>query len=471
VTWLVVDFGTTSTKSALVDLDTGHFRHLRRHDALAPVDGPAGRHEVPLTAISQRFATICADAWEAGPFDGIVLCSEMHGFALLDPTTGTPLSDYVSWLDARAHEPIDGRATFDLVVERLGSDAFRRITGMRPRPGFPLMNLLHWSRERAGAAGLPERVQVVSLPGWLARSADAPMPAEHPTMLAAMALYDVAGGETSAELLALVRSLGGPALDVGPVADDTTLAGYWTSPDGAVPIHAGVGDHQASVLGAGAAPDVASVNLGTGSQVSLVDGPLRDDVEHRPFFDGRHLAAVTHIPAGRALNVFVGFLQQAAAYGRPPGDTSPDVWRDLALLTPEEIAAAPLTVDLAVFDGARGWSGGGSVTGITEGALAPRTWLASVLRAFSAQYGAVLADLDPQQSAGRVALGGGIARRLPHLPAAVAAACGRPVDAATDLDESLLGLRALALRCAGRATSVAEAQQRFGRQSTVEEES
>ncbi|HJP29480.1 MAG TPA: FGGY family carbohydrate kinase [Candidatus Latescibacteria bacterium] len=465
--FLAVDFGTTSTKSALVDLHTGRFSHLRRHAALQTTATAPGHHEVDLQAIRQRFEAICTDAWTAVSFDGIVLCSEMHGFAVLDPDSGTPLTEYISWLDGRSVEVVAGVRTIDAVRERLGDDRFRTLTGMRPRPGFPLLNLIHLARTRS----LPEEVVVVSLPGWLAGNDAGSSPPEHPTILAGMALYDVVAAEPAAELLEVVYDIGGVRPRIGAPAADDAIAGHWSSPDGDdVPIHVGVGDHQCSVLGAGVATaDIASVNLGTGSQVGLVDGPLDDSVEHRPFFDSRHLSAVTHIPSGRALAEYVGFLQQAVSYGRGAGDTPPDMWQALAEIGPQEVARAELSVDLAVFDGARGWSDGGRISGIVEGGLTPTAYLASVLKAYSLQYVEVLDRLDPERSVRRVALSGGIARNLPHLAQIIASASGRQVDGTVDLDESLLGLRALALRCAGLTDSVAEGQSRFGRECHMEE--
>ena len=472
--FLAVDFGTTSTKSALVDLDTGTFFHLQRHTALPTPSPVPGHHEVSLHAIRQRFARICNDAWAAAPYEGIVLCSEMHGFAILDPASGSPLSEYISWLDARALEPIDGTSTLEAVLEHLGADRgasrFREISGMRPRAGFPLLNLIHCAR----TLDLPEEVTVVSLPGLLTASGGEPPP-EHPTILAGMAFYDVVANTHAQPLLQMVGDLGGIRARLGPPAADTTVAGRWKSPDGqSVPIYAGVGDHQCSVLGAGVAgPEIASINLGTGSQVGLVGGPLNPTVEHRPFFDGRHLSAMTHIPSGRALNEFVGFLQLAASFGRPAEDSdgdpkAPDVWQALGQLTPADVAASRLDMDLAVFDGARGWSDGGGISGIVEGRLTPEHYLASLLRAFAGQYGQVLDQLDPERTVSRVALSGGIARNLPHLAQIIADNSARQVDGAVALDESLLGLRALALRCSGQAETVAAAQARFGRKCNVE---
>lgn len=465
--FLLVDFGTTSTKSALVDVDSGIFSHLRRHAALPALRPVAGRHEVDLAAIGQRFEQICQQAWAEAPFDGIVLCSEMHGFVLLDPD-GKPLTQYISWLDARVLEAVDGAVTLDAIRARLPDDSFRRITGMRPRPGFPLLNLIHCARTMS----LPECVTVVSLPAWLAAGGTTPAP-EHPTMLAGMALFDVVNASWAQDLLEVAHELGGTQVQVGEPAQDSSVAGQWQGPGGAVPIYAGVGDHQCSVLGAGvtgsgSGSEAASVNLGTGSQVGIVDGPLNDTVEHRPFFDNRHLSAVTHIPAGRALSEFVGFLQQAAVFARPsaadaPATEPPDVWRALSEVSVQQVADATLDLDLAIFEGARGWHGGGSIGNIAEGDLTPQHYLASLLKAFASQYVDVLNGLDPDRRVARVALSGGIARNLPQLAPILANASGRQVDGATDLDESLLGLRALALHCAGKAPTVAAAQALFGR--------
>ena len=464
--FLLVDFGTTSTKSALLQLESGRFEHLRRHPALPALPGPAGHHEVPLAAIRERFDDLCAEAWAvSGGFLGIVLCSEMHGFALLHPRTRDPLTPYISWLDGRSLERVDGGSCFDRVAAHLG-DGFRRLTGMRPRPGFPLINLVHCGR----TIDLPPEVEIVSLPGWLCRAEDGGPPPEHPTILAGMALYDVSRKEIAPELLETARELGGVSPIPGEPCSEETVAGAWSGPRGPVPIYAGVGDHQCSVLGAGVVEgSTASINLGTGSQVAVPVAPRDQAFEHRPFFDGLDLTAVTHIPAGRALAEFIGFLQQVSerAPAGAGGTRGPDWWAELAALGPVEADAATLEVDLAVFEGARGFRSGGGIGGLLEGGLTPENYLASVLRAFVTQYAEVLDELDPRRRLDEVALGGGIARNLPHLAELLSRASGRAVRGACALDESLLGLRALALRCAGRAPTAAEAWRLHGRASEI----
>ena len=119
-----------------------------------------------------------------------------------------------------------------------------------------------------------------------------------------------------------------------------------------------------------------------------------------------------------------------------------------------------------MFSGAWGYRDGGRVARIEEGALTVRNYLASVLRAFVEQYGRLLPRLDPDRRLGRLVLSGGLARRLPGLPRLLAAATGYAVTPPTAVDESLLGLRALALVAAGRAPTARAAQAVFGRDAS-----
>ena len=469
--FLAIDFGTTSTKSALIDLEDGAFVGLQRRSDGAPTLSSSGRggiqrHELSLSELLQRFDDICQQAWEVTHFDGIVLCSEMHGFVVVSET-GEPQTDYVSWLDARSTEQIDGISTHDLIVDRLGDD-FRLLTGMRPRPGFPLLNLAHTGR----IGELTTDGWALSLPCALARLTHDGIREgaifEHPTMLAAMALAHVGEQVTpAAQLLDLVHEIGHCRIRVGAPSGEGQIAGHWPSPEGLIPIYAGVGDHQCSVLGANPRPKMdANLNLGTGSQVGIVDGPLDDAFELRPYFDARHLTAITHIPAGRALNEFVGFLEAIAQYAGATGD----FWGALAAITPGQVRHTALAVDLSIFEGARGWTDGGSIRQIVEGSLDVEAYLAAVLAAFTGQYVDVLAAVDAQQELQQLLLSGGIARRLPQLRHIFAHAMHYDVQPAADLDESLLGLRSLALHAAGRSTAVCEAAAIFQRQCVLRDQ-
>ena len=457
--YLLLDFGTTSTKSALVDLDTGAFTQPQSHPSIPAVDGRVEQCEIPLLAIRERFLSICRHYYDdlKIPFQGIVICSEMHGFAVLDEDD-EPLTHYINWKDGRCLEAIDGATTFDLISEKLG-DAFRTVTGMPPRPGFALLNLVHQGR----AGKLPARGRVISLPGWLARCSGDARQQDHPTILAAMAFYDVRQKILSAELLDLARQLTGftPLLDA-PVQEGE-IAGYWHHQTARIPIHVGVGDHQCSVLGAGLTGDDAlSLNLGTGSQVSILDGKVDDPtVETRPYFDGHLLKTITGVPAGRALDAYIGFLDEVAV-------GQADFWTMLGELAVDDIQQADLDFDLGIFPGSRHYSTGGSITGIREGCFTLGNYLASLLRSFAGQYREIIAILDPGHRLSRCLLGGGIARNLPLLRDLITSDAGYETLPAAPLDESLIGLRTLALIAAGHASTCSAAQSVFGRECSIQ---
>lgn len=461
--YLLIDFGTTSTKSALVDLDTGIFSSLQRHPAIPNCAAPSGLYEIPLEAIHQRFAGICQGYWDqqGGRLGGILACSEMHGFALLD-AAGQPLGNYVSWKDERSLQKLDGTDTFSLVSKQL-APRFRAITGMRPRPGFPLMNLAHLAR----STPLPSGCQVVSLPCWLARVSGDGRAVAHPTMLAGMGFYDVGRRALSEELIDLVRGLGAPSCRLSEPAPEGSVAGYWHAGVTKVPIYVGVGDHQCAVLGAGNTPGQSvSINLGTGSQMAVIDRAVEQpEIETRPYYGQSRLSTITHIPAGRALAEFVGFLEEVATTG---GDGRPDFWAQMASLEEEEVLHSGLRFDLSLFRSARNFREGGGIGRMEEGDLTLRHYLASLVRSFVEQYLELLPVFDPGHQMPCCVLSGGIARNVPVFGRLVEKLAGYQVLPATELDESLLGLRTLALIADGRTRTYQGAQQVFGRDLRVE---
>ena len=69
----------------------------------------------------------------------------------------------------------------------------------------------------------------------------------------------------------------------------------------------------AAILGALLQRDELSLNISTGSQVSLLKPKVEfGNFQTRPFFDGRFSITITHIPAGRALNALVKLLSELA---------------------------------------------------------------------------------------------------------------------------------------------------------------
>ena len=460
--FLLIDFGTTSTKSALVDLDSGTFSHILRHPAIPNCAAPSGRYEIPLEAIRARFLAICTHYYDdlKVRFAGIAICSEMHGFAILDHGN-KPLTNYISWMDERSLQEIEGESTYSRIISDLGPK-FQTITGMRARPGFPLFNLIHLAR----TSPLPATSRVVSLPGWLALCNNDSRDLIHSTILAGMGFYDVRTRRMATELTDLVADMSGYKCRLNELAPTTASAGYWHKNGHKIPLYVGVGDHQCSVLGACNTATSISINMSTGSQLALIDHCIaREEIEIRPYFNDSFLSTITHIPAGRVLSQFIAFLEDVA---QQRADEKTDFWSMLAALEWTEVRNSTLEFDLSIFPGARNFAGGGKITHMREGEITLKNFLGSLLKSFAQQYLELLEIFNPERRISACILSGGIARNLPALHQLIAHFSGLQTKTATRIDESLLGLRTLAALAAGGADNYLEAQEIFGRKCDLE---
>ena len=115
--------------------------------------------------------------------------------------------------------------------------------------------------------------------------------------------WDLAAGDWDRELFGAL-GLGDVAL--AGVRDHRAVVGEYRG----LPVHVAVGDQQASLLGVFLEEGELSLNVATGSQVSRIAPPGEQGAgQRRPFF-GRTLRTVTHIPAGRSLNVLVALVTE-----------------------------------------------------------------------------------------------------------------------------------------------------------------
>ena len=208
-----------------------------------------------------------------------------------------------------------------------------------------------------------------------------------------------------------------------------------------------------------------SINIGTGSQVATIDpDSVPDGVELRPYFDSSTLAAVTRIPGGRALASFMDFLEDVCLAA---GVRDVDFWGLLQEIDERDILNATLRFDLGVFPSAWNYQRGGSISNIHEGYLTLNNYLASLLKSLGEQYLTVAELFDPEHRMRRCILSGGVARRVPMLYRVISNLSGYETLPACEIDESLIGLRTIALVSAKQASSCLHAQEIYGRDCSV----
>jgi sugar (pentulose or hexulose) kinase len=467
--FLAIDIGSSFLKGAVLDLNTRQVRSVTRMPFPDPVTSHApGHFEVPADEIVAAAERLLHQLLGQSPrCAGVVASTQMGGLVLAD-AHGRPHSHYISWRDQRT---VGEGQSFARLRERLGDQRLAAL-GHDLKPGY-MLSLLDWlsSRGERPATGLAP----LSIGDFVLARLCRAQPLAHPT--AACGSVAVATRQwdfPSIELLGLDQ-LAWPTM-----VELTTPVGHWLVDGRSLPCYPALGDHACALAGILLEPGELSINISTGSQVSqLTNTLLAGSYQTRPYLDQRFLNTITHIPAGRSLNVIVDLLSELA---RAQGQTLADPWpyiaaaaeaaesRELeqptaqaspnalpmqASCSTQPTAPSTLSVDLSFFEGPLG--NHGSITHITTENLAVGPLFLAAFRAMARNY-AVLADrISPTRSWSRLVFSGGLAQNLSILRRLVRQSIPGDCRVCPETEDTLRGLLAAALVASRHCQSLAEA--------------
>lgn len=439
-----LDIGSSTVKGALIDLDSLTIRESVRVPFPDPVRGlPAHHFEIEPQAIIEAVQTVLDQLTEnAQKCAGVLSCSQMAGVILAD-RSGNPLTNYLSWRDQRVLEshPSGLANYYEVLCDRVADSNFK-LLGKECKLG-----------------------SAPSLLFWLAEQGRLP-PSGIPLMLGDYVWMSLCNAEPATEYTNALGSLNLETLDWHrEVFEDLGIAGLkWPQlcdpyqPIGELkirgrhlPCFPSVGDHQCALAGMLLAPNELSINASTGSQVSLIaDTFASGDYQVRPYFDRRYLNTITHLPAGRSLNVLVDLLSELAfAKNVELGDC----W-DYINRSAEE-GDTDLAVNLAFFAGPMGERG--SVENISVDNLTIGSLFRAAFRNMADNYDACSRKLLPDRSWDRVVLSGGLVQQCRLLKQMILQNFDCPVRSCSDSEATFSGLLLLGLVCDGQASNMAEA--------------
>lgn len=445
---IAIDIGTSFIKGAVVDLEGLRLLHVQRVPFPALIHGlpPLYREFDPEEILKAVVRLLEGLLPHAGNCEGLVMCSQMHNI-ILTTGRGEPRSNLISWQDQRVLMPHpSGKGTyFDALAQRI-SPAEQRLLGNELRTGQPI-GLLFWLAEQGqlpGGDAIP-----ASLPDFILANLCGEPPVTEIT-------HAMSHGALNLETMdwhhAVLSQLGLAGLRWPAIQPHGAVVGQFTVGKLKIPCYTPVGDYQCALVGALLRYGELSLNISTGSQVSLLKNRAEfGDFQTRLFFDGRFLINITHIPAGRSLNLLVRLLSELAESQQIELS---DPWHYIARAA-AAVQNTDLRVNLAFFNSSCGDHG--SITDIREEELTVGHLFRGAFQNMAENYYASALRLSPVDEWRNLVFSGGLAQKIPVLRELICAKFQADYRMCATTEDTLLGLLALALVFSGRLPTVEQA--------------
>ena len=294
---ILLDIGGTYIKSAVIEFGQSHPENIQLFETPDFIPSEIGYCIIPTEDFLSTIELAVETQRLYKPEVSRIFISGQMGGYVLESNEGFEI---ISWQDTRSLRPENDRLCAELDKWITNCAAFLE-TGSEARPGLPFYSLaISKSQESNQLPTQPYRSIISFATSYLTDFQSTDM---HVTDAAASGLFNLKENDWSAEL----TSMTGNFLTFPSVHMDVKKIGVSSKFN--LDVFTGVGDQQASLLGAGLQPGKIIVNIGTGGQVAglheEVSGPGRFQI--RPYFFDQKIRTITHLPSGRALKAFVEY--------------------------------------------------------------------------------------------------------------------------------------------------------------------
>lgn len=403
---LGLDIGSSSIKGAVLDLESSVVHEPICRPFPAPVANQRpGWVEIDPSAVMVGVQQVIAQLRDQAPDAQSLLISGQMGGVILIDASARPLSNYLSWRDQRTLElDSSGHSLFDRTGQRWREVGVLRELGSELQPGSTTL-LLAWLKAHGQ---LPEHAIPVTIGDFVAAQLvgkPVPMHVTH-----AIGMLDLTKDQWHSKAFSLLDL---DATILPELAFNESIAGHCKLHGRELMVFGSYGDQQCALRGAGLERGELSLNVSTGSQVTRRTSKFQPGpYQSRKYFFGDTLDTVTHLPAGRSLNVLVDFLMELANEQARITDT--DVLNPWIAIN-QRVAATretDLKLDLAFFRGPLGERG--SIENISTENLSIGTLFLAAFRSMADNY-ALVAERFASEPWGAVVLSGGLTHHAPRL--------------------------------------------------------
>ncbi|MBQ7838904.1 MAG: hypothetical protein IJ390_00200 [Lachnospiraceae bacterium] len=285
-----IDIGTTSICGVVLDIDTGKVIKSRTEMSNAFITTSNSWEKMQDTNKVIDLAIEILESFSEYPAAVIGVTGQMHGIVYVD-CEGKAVSPLYTWQDARGNLPYRDTTYADYLGSFSGygnvTDFYNRINHIRPAEAVSHCTIMDYL--------------VMVLCGLKT-------PKIHTTNAASLGCFDLKEKRFSYDINA-------------EISDSFEIAGYYKN----IPVSVAIGDNQASVFSTLADERDLLINVGTGSQISVISDQIRtgENIETRPYFDGKYLVVGAALCGGRAYGMLKDFYTE---FLQAAGVSVPDVY-------------------------------------------------------------------------------------------------------------------------------------------------
>ena len=282
-----IDIGTTNICGVLLDCETGNIEKSVTRNSDAFINGCEEWEKLQYVDKIIDIATKILELLVDNDTAVIGVTGQMHGIVYTDKN-GYAVSPLYTWQDSRGNQPFQDTTYAKYLGSYSGygnvTDFYNTQKGIRPKGAVSYCTIADY---------------------FVMRLCSLELPIIHSSNAASFGLYDIKEKKFN--------------YDFSPeITDGFTIAGSYKN----IPVAVAIGDNQASVFSTLADENNILINVGTGSQVSMIsDTPLdNSSIEVRPYFDGKYLIVGSALCGGRAYSMLKDFFKSFVSHFRDVTD-------------------------------------------------------------------------------------------------------------------------------------------------------
>lgn len=366
-----IDIGTTSVCGVVIDVDTGKMINSCTKNSAAFIKTDNEWEKIQSV---EKIMSVANEILENFIDEDVVVIGvtgQMHGIVYTD-INGNAVSTLYIWQDERGNLPYKDTTYAKYLNSFSGygnvTDFYNRENGIRPENAVSYCTIHDYFV-----------MQLCGLKKPLMHSSDA----------ASFGCYNLKENKFNYDCNV-------------DLVTDYCIAGEYKG----IPVSVAIGDNQASVFSTLADEDNILLNIGTGSQVSIVlDNPVvADNIETRPYFEGKYLIVGSALCGGRAYSLLKNFYSEILGYAT---DVDDDKVYDIMNKMLEKVDKATLSVDTRFAGTRKNPEICGNISGVTTENFNPSQFTLGVLEGMATELYEMYEKMNSEKC-GIVGSGNGI---------------------------------------------------------------